>query len=361
MYHEMNHAASGVTTFAMAALNTGFCVRHQARDTLDYKAITIYWNSVSSPGVVTLRIETIDPATGKPSLTLYDAAATKTFTPVAGLQTITFDTLPTAGRTVGASYAILLLTTTGGTIQTLRAYHGTNIMQQGAELALTAADGTTRTNFADVAQSWPMMSMTYEDNSIEARPFSPGVALTGAVTGNAAFGGHVYLPAGFRICGAEFPMMASAAPNSNLKISLLDCSKEPCAIGATGYVVASCTLDKDSLTTYNYPSSPRGMIALFDAEYTVAASGLFRIIVEKSDHAGTVTISTYSISYWTADHAPQYWLKCGTSDITASPITWTDTTTDLACVGLLVSNFEAPASGGGGSVFGSGVLRGGPA
>ena len=75
-------ASSGATTYAMAALNTGFCVRFTATSTNDIKSARIFWSSVSAPGTngITLRIETIDKATGNPSGTLYDANATITST-----------------------------------------------------------------------------------------------------------------------------------------------------------------------------------------------------------------------------------------------------------------------------------------
>lgn len=90
-------AASGVVSYAMPTLNNGFSGRFMAYDTRDIKSVYVNFSSVSAPGTVELRIETIDNTTGKPSGTLYDANATKSFTPAAGWNTVTFDTLPTTG------------------------------------------------------------------------------------------------------------------------------------------------------------------------------------------------------------------------------------------------------------------------
>ena len=138
---------SAISNYAMAALNAGFCARFPALNTKDIKSIRLYWGTVTAAGVVEARIETIDTATGKPTGSLYDAAATKSFTPTAGAQTVTFDTLPTTGLTEGTYYALVLLTTTGGTAMTLRSH--VQIGGNGPAM-LKADDGTTRTNFAVV-------------------------------------------------------------------------------------------------------------------------------------------------------------------------------------------------------------------
>src|SRR3990167_9425509 len=113
-------AVAGLNTYAMAGLNVGFCARFPALNTLDITAIKIYWNAVTTPGTVEARIETMDAATGKPTGSLYDAAATKSFTPAVGLQTVTFDTPPSTGLTEGNMYGVVLLTTVAGTTQTDR-------------------------------------------------------------------------------------------------------------------------------------------------------------------------------------------------------------------------------------------------
>src|SRR5262245_48262057 len=80
---------SGVGTFAMAALNSGCAYRFMAQDTRDVASVRLYWFSVSSPGQVTVRIET--DAAGKPSGTLADAKAVATgVVPAAGWQQVSF-------------------------------------------------------------------------------------------------------------------------------------------------------------------------------------------------------------------------------------------------------------------------------
>src|SRR3990167_9909155 len=149
-------AVAGLNTYAMAGLNVGFCARFPALNTLDITAIKIYWNQVTTPGTIEARIETMDAATWKPTGSLYDAAATKSFTPAAGAQTVTFDTPPSTGLTDGTYYGVVLLTTVAGTTQTLRSH--TTKGGNGPAI-LTAADGTTRTNFAVVHQGLPAVEL----------------------------------------------------------------------------------------------------------------------------------------------------------------------------------------------------------
>src|SRR5262249_33821229 len=133
--------APGATTFAMANLNTGYCARFMANDARDVASVWINWSTVSSPGTVQVRIETIDATTGKPSASLYDATATVNITPSAGWQQATFASLPTTGLTAGTEYALVLLTTVAGTTQTLRAYLTASGSGSFPAAALTAADG----------------------------------------------------------------------------------------------------------------------------------------------------------------------------------------------------------------------------
>ena len=160
--------------YAMTALDAGLCDRFMARTTNDVKSVRMRWGTVTTPGVIELRIETIDAATGKPTGTLYDAAATKSFTPVAGIQTVSFDTLPTVGLTVGTEYAVVLITTTAGTTQSLNAYNSSGVaLSRYTVTLLTTATAVTRSTFTEVVNAVPCLSIIWDDDTEDSVGFSP--------------------------------------------------------------------------------------------------------------------------------------------------------------------------------------------
>ena len=242
---------AGLNNYAMAGLDVGFCARFPALNTLDITAIKIYWNAVTTPGTVEARIETIDVTTGKPTGTLYDAAATKSFTPAVGLQTVTFDTPPSTGLSEGTYYGVVLLTTVAGTTQTLRSY---TTKGGNGPAALTAAVGTTRTNFTVVNQSTPAVCLVMEDATEEMFGMCP---YNGTIVSVDVYGVD-------RACAAKFTLLASqvidgifyyvgrSGTPGDLRLRILDSSN----VAVTG---TTLTVDEDYATLnaavgwfYNY-------------------------------------------------------------------------------------------------------------
>jgi len=151
---------SGPTNVAMQTINNGVAFRFMAPDTRDVKSVYIQWASIASAGTVTVSIQTINAATGKPSGSLYDANATKTFTPVAGWQNVQFASLPTTGLTAGAEYAIVVVTASTGTTHSLRAY--VTGSYSNPAITLQTTDGST---FTETANAIPIATIVFEDDA----------------------------------------------------------------------------------------------------------------------------------------------------------------------------------------------------
>lgn len=235
--------------YAMAALNAGWCARFQAKNTKDIKTIRLRWSSASTPaGRITLRIET--DASGKPSGTLYDANAVITeIEPVAGTQDYTFGTLPTTGLVVGDTYHIVLLTTTAGTTQTLVSYSTSQQPSNCPSILLTAADGTTRTNFAEVANTTPIIEVIVEDDTIEELGFC--CVYTGTtfnIYGTRAAGGVFTTNADLSLAGFKvhnFGQIGATASRGDLRGRILDLSNNlitGCSVTVSRYSVATAAL-----------------------------------------------------------------------------------------------------------------------
>ena len=211
----------GTSTYAMPSQNNGVSALHVARDTQDVLGIVVNWGTITSPGTVEFRYET--DASGKPSGTLYDANATKTVTPTAGIQEVTFDTPPTTGRTAGDYYHVVLITATNGTAHTLSSHIGEASIPRAL---LTATDGSTRTNFAVVNPSTPICALRLEDNSLTTEGMMPfmGVA-TLAIYGADRCGGALFdVPNPIDVVGFEFSHMLAVSSFPAYVFSIIDSS-----------------------------------------------------------------------------------------------------------------------------------------
>ena len=154
------------STYAMAAANTGYCGRFKAAGTRDIKSVWVNWQTITAAGTITLTVEGIDLTTGDPDGSVNDAAATVTAAPTAGWQNFAFASTPTTGLTDGTDYGVVLITATLGTAHTLNAHVNLSHVTSLPTTAATAADGTTRSNFAEVANCIPVMYLVYDDDSI---------------------------------------------------------------------------------------------------------------------------------------------------------------------------------------------------
>ncbi|AMV25534.1 hypothetical protein VT84_14140 [Gemmata sp. SH-PL17] len=323
------------TTFAMNALNNGWAARHEARSALKPKGFWINGSAVSAPPTMTGRIETLD-SNEKPSGTLYDANATKTFTLVTGWQQINFDTLPTTARSPGTGYALVLLSNGNGTTNTIRSAIGVNGFPTAV---LTASDGSTRSNFAVVSASTPMCALVLEDDSIVAEGMCPY-----------AVGGTTQQIYGTRAIGIKFPL-ASPAVVDGIDVGTLGITGTPTNLVAkiySGSSAVSGAIKTARFQSIQNTTSTRQMRLQFEGGPVALAAGTYRAVIHQSD---TTTASTNRFNLSTAVAVSADLLPAGvqlttTLDVTAGSITWTDTPTETpAGFGLIFS--DLPAGGGG--------------
>jgi len=325
----------GATTFAMASLNTCWAARFMAGDTRDILSVYVNWSSVASAGTVTLRIETIDATTGKPTGSLYDANATLAFTPVAGWQLLTFASAPTTGLTAGTEYAILLITTTGGTTQTLRAS-----VAAGAypTMVQTAADGTTRSNLTDTTSGVPICTAIFEDSVEETLDFCQFATISNYnIFGTAAAGVKFVVPVNltFLVDGIDMPyVLRTGTPAGDLRVRIFN-SADTAVSGTT------ITIDKDSVLG----GSGRRWKARFGAPVSLAA-GTYRIVLDSASSANSSNCYTIVAGVArAAANVPTNLNATNTADVTAGTISWTDTNTQQMAMGLLLDSISG--SGGG--------------
>lgn len=329
---------SAAITYAMAALNTGWCARFQAVDTRDIWSVWVNWSTVTTPGTVTVRIETIDVATGKPSGTLYDANATLAFTPAAGWQQLTFASHPTTGLVAGNEYGIVLLTTGAGTTHTLRS-HLSSVGHFPAN-SLTAADGTTRSNFASVANSCPISTIGFSDGNEEFLGMAPFATSTSfSVYGTRSAGAKFVVPAGetWVVLGVQLGTPNPVGSPDDFRVRILDSSN---ALVTN----ASVTLPKVSVAGVTNVSSR--LLAVFPALVTLTA-GTYRIAVDHPAHATVVgnRHDLYNAAVRVAALNASSFIGTTTTDVTVGSPTWTDTTTDAPLMALVIDSMTAAGGG----------------
>lgn len=328
-----NAAIVGFSTFAMAALNAGCCFRFMAKDTRDIASVYVNWSSVSAPGTVQARIETIDTTTGKPTGSLYDANAVLSFTPSTGgtngWQILTFATLPTTGLVAGNEYAIVLLTTVGGTTQTIR--HAVTSTGRYPAATLTAANGTTRSNFAEVNSAAPIYTIVYEDGVEECDGGSQyATSSSFDVYGTRAWGTKITIASQVAVRGISSQLLARSGTPGNLKFVILDSTDVQIA-------GAAVTVSKNSM---NVASGKQMEVYFPNAAAIVLQPGVYRVIMEQTD---TTTTSTNYFRGWnvtarSAALVPQSRIRTSTVDYTIAHPTWVDTNTDETVMTLILDD-----------------------
>lgn len=339
-------AASSFTSVVMAALNAGWCARFTAKSTKDIKSVKLRWTNVSAPGTVQLRIETIDATTGKPTGTLYDANAVYDITPASGAQTYTFVTLPTAGLTIGTEYAIVLVTTVAGTTQTILSHVVDQYPSWYPVVVLTTATAPTRSSFAEVTGSVPTISLVWEDDSEDNVGFFPfhNTSIVFGLYSNRAAGLKLTLDRSEQIIGISLDyLLKTGTPAGNLRCTVLDANDN--AVSGTTII-----LDKDSLST---GANSRGCVVLFTDAVTLAA-GTYRVLFDSVSSVDASNCWGLRGATFFSSGAVGSWRVTTTIDITGTPIVWTDSTTDISPVNLLLYDY---AAGGGGNSGPWGMIR----
>jgi len=327
-------ALGGVaTTYPMAAtLSIGWCARFKATETTPIAGIRINWSAISVPGTITARIETTDTSTGKPTGTLYDANATKTFTPTVGWQQVTFDTPPTTNRTQGVDYCVVLLTAGTGTTQTLRS----SVSFNPYPVALfTASDGSTRSNFTLVSGACPICSLVLTNASEVTEGMCPY-----------AVGGTTVQIYGTRAAGFKFTLL-SGAVISGIDCQAMTITGTPTNILAkifSGSSLVSGSTSTNTFTDMQATTVTRVGRFLFDTGPVTLAAGTYRAVIQQSDTT-TASGNRYNLSTGVgvvSDLVPTNVQLTTTLDVTAGSISWTDTTTETpAGMGLIISSLPA--------------------
>lgn len=322
---------SGLLSYAMASLNTGWCVRFTAETTDDITAFRQRWASVSVPGTIRYRLETIDATTGKPSGTLYDANATIDITPAAGVQLYTFATPPTTGLVVGDEYALLGLTTGAGTTQTLTSgVNGSGLNCKYPSIVLTAADGTTRSNFAEVSSSLPAICLVdetgFERYSNQFMPYYQ--ANTNAVFGASTWAAsRIVIDFPVKVAGVRWIHSRNGTPAGDLRLRVF--TDEGVLVAGT-----TITIDKDSLTSSNNRPSARTFVSV-----VTLSPGTYRVVFDSAASANSSNCwQPASCSFLDGDDISSNYRLSTSTDGGA---TWTNSITEQAAVWFMLDNLDS--------------------
>lgn len=340
-------SAQGATVYGMPTSNNAHSMRFIATKAKKVYSVVIAWSSIVSAGTVTLRIETVSATTGKPTGTLYDANATKTFTPTAGIQTVTFASAPTTNLTVGTDYAIVVICATDGTTQNIYSrVHSSFDFSSSPVIALTAGDGSTRSNFSEVG-SIPICGLILDDGTYDTMGMSPWYT-------NAAFG--IY--GSDRSAALKFTLDRSitiqgfqgggtftrnGTPAGDLRIRVLDTSNN--VVSSMSY-----TIDKDDLTSV----SARGFSYYIGTPVTLVA-GTYRLAFDSASSAiGSNCFDLRSVVPLNSSFVNSNWCYSTTTNMSTT-WTWTDTAGQLPPIGLII---DSVSTGGGGVRFNPGMCGG---
>lgn len=326
------NGGAGPQGYAMPALNNGAAKRFTATKARAIVGVRLRWVTVTTPGTVRIRIETIDATTGKPTGTLYDANATIDITPAASTTgtLYTFATAPTTLLTVGAEYAVMLITTVAGTAHTL-AY---SPFQLGSahilpSAFLTAADASVRSNLAEVTNSPPLCSFVLDDGTEEDFGTFPWVIYKQVnIYGTNMAGLLLTVPNGISLDPAAIVHAFTkwGTPAGDLRLRILDV--------ANG-VLASLTVDKDSLASL---SGKRGYSPL--QSNVTLRPGKYRVVGDSAASTNGAGWTLYATTYMTAA------LKPGGFSLTTSTdgVTWTDSATEVPAMALALDDILPAAS-----------------
>lgn len=333
-YQVGNLVGNAPTTNTFTTANQGWCARIMARDTRDIKSIAVNFSAVTTPGTVTARIETLD-ANGEPTGTLYDANASKSFTPAVGWNVVTFDVLPTTGLAAGTMYGLVLIKDNAGTTCTLRSHANANLQGSWPICVLTAADATTRSNFSESANTTPVAYFVLEDDALAAMGCMPstGGGTQQLTSADICVAQKIVLPVSVVIRGVRFVGNAGVSkvgtPTVDLRLRILNSSNS--AVSGT-----TVTIDKDMLTQVN----GRGLYVPLPP--TTLAAGTYRIAF---DSAGDGS-NNFGMSYITlADAAFQGTGYCfSVSTDMSTTFTWSDTTTRMLPFGLELDSIPASST-----------------
>ncbi len=332
-YRESSWVAlnGGMSLYAMETLNEAWCARFTALSAKDVKTVRLHWATVTAGGSVEVRIETIDAATGKPTGTLYDAAATKTFTPTQGLQDLTFSPLPTAGLTAGVEYGIVLITTVSGTVHSLSSGATLTHRSRLPVAVLTAADGTTRSNFALATNMVPCVSLVMDDDSEDAHGMLPYYTYTtNSIYSTLAGGLKIVLEHPIVVSGVQIDAIGKiGTPAGDFRIRVFD-SADNLITGST------IVLDKDTFPGYQSHTLFPSLISL--------PAGTYRVIGDSAASANSSNCWYIRSSKFLHPNSVGSNFRKTTCPDIGTPV-WSDSTIETVGISFLLDSISA--SGGG--------------
>ena len=228
----------------------------------------------------------------------------------------------------------MLLTVVAGTTQTLYAHSTITGLASYPDLVLTAVDGTTRTNFAEVSGSSPYCSLVDENDSEIPGAFLPFYTYTIPTAHFYSTTNYVaqkfIINTSINIAGVSAILIRTGTPAGDVRVRIFDSSNN--VISGT-----TLTIDKDSLTGVNAKS----IVVLFPSVVTLT-SGTYRIVFDSSGSANSSNAFGLRLNTFLNSAAVNPWRPSTSSDA----ITWTDSTTEQTGVWLLLDDFVSGGAGG---------------
>lgn len=218
----------------------------------------------------------------------------------------------------------------------------------------TSADGTTWT--APFGNGfWLGLRIGFDNGSYIGVPIQSSVIPASAVAGNriystnqvgAYFTNDIAKP---NVIGAVFAISHVGTPTGNFSYKLYEGSS------ATPGAAVATTVGAISKTTWGSPSNGRLMPLYFSSPYTLASSTTYRIMVAESAQADASSNAWgVMVNVWDSDASSLAlkpfngtWKKTVTTDGT----TFSETSTDEVCCGLLLSDNTIFTSAAGGGVI----------
>jgi hypothetical protein len=226
----------------------------------------------------------------------------------------------------------VLLTTAGGTTQTLQSHIA---LGRNGTSALTAADGTTRTNFASVSIGVPVANLVLEDTTEDSwgmMPY-PGPSVSTDLYGTDRAGACKFvLLSSQTFDGVSAYVSRNGTPVGVLRARILDSSNNL----ITG---TSVSLDIDLLLA----SGNRDTDFYFNDPVTLPA-GTYRVVIDSTDSANSSNCwRVLSLDRWSATASGAQFLLSSTTNMSTT-FTWTDDTDSVPLIHLFHSVDVAPST-----------------
>ncbi len=199
---------------------------------------------------------------------------------------------------------------------------------------MTAADGTTRSNFAAVGSSTPICTIKFEDDVEEPMDFCPYLlaqSTSTGITGTRAEGMKFVVEPGLSktFSGIICSLGRVGTPPADIRFRIFS--------GSSVVAGTTITIDKDFL-----PSNAVGQRLRFASPVTFP-SGTYRAVFDSSGASSAA--NCYRMLQLTTHNASligSNFCMTSTADCTAGTITWSDEATKNTAISLRESSVLAP-------------------